>query len=139
MPLEAIVFDFDGVLANTEPLHLNAYQHVLAPIGITLTVEEYYDRYLGLDDQAAFRALAREKPLALNDELLGTLIERKTRYYQALVKDKPVLFPGATECVRRCAGEAPLAIASGALRDEIEIVLRANDLTRFFRAIVAAG
>jgi beta-phosphoglucomutase-like phosphatase (HAD superfamily) len=52
----AVVFDFDGVLADTEPLHLQAYQDVLGPLGVTLTREAYYERYLGFDDDGVFRS-----------------------------------------------------------------------------------
>ena len=53
--LQAVIFDFDGVIADSEPLHLRAYQAVLQPEGITLEKEEYYARYLGYDDAELFR------------------------------------------------------------------------------------
>ena len=59
--LQAIVFDFDGVIADSEPLHLRAYQAVLEEDGIELTKEDYYKRYLGFDDEGLFRALAKTR------------------------------------------------------------------------------
>ena len=56
--LQAIVFDFDGVIANSEPLHLQAFQETLAEAGITLTAADYYRNYLGYDDVGAFTAIS---------------------------------------------------------------------------------
>ena len=58
MSLRAIVLDFDGVIANSEPLHFQAFRDVLAGEGVTLTEGDYYARYLGFDDVAAFQAMA---------------------------------------------------------------------------------
>ena len=60
MPLRAVIFDFDGVLVDTEPMHLKAAQHVLADVGISVDAPEYYERYLGFDDAGMFRAIAAE-------------------------------------------------------------------------------
>ena len=56
--LRAIVFDFDGVIANSEPLHFQAYRDVLADEGVTLTEADYYAWYLGFDDVGVFEALS---------------------------------------------------------------------------------
>ena len=55
--IKAIVFDFDGVLADSEPLHLRAYQEVLSQFGVTLSREDYYANYLGYDDEGVFAQL----------------------------------------------------------------------------------
>jgi beta-phosphoglucomutase len=143
-PLRAIVFDFDGVLADSEPLHLRAAQQVLEPRGVRLTSEEYYARYLGLDDRGMFEAIGREKGLPIAGEAIAALIAEKTRRFDALIEGDDggldgVLFPGAAACVRRLAAAVPLAIASGALPGEIEAVLRRAGLGTLFTAVVAAG
>jgi beta-phosphoglucomutase len=137
--IKAIVFDFDGVLADTEPLHLRAYQDVLSPLGLTLTREEYYTRYLGFDDEGVFTALAAAHGFELDRARLDSLITEKGRVYDAFVAAGDVLYPGATSCVTAMAGAFPLGIASGALRHEIETILRAAGLARHFRFIVASG
>src|SRR6478672_11169343 len=63
--IRAVVFDFDGVLANSEPLHFRAFRDVLASAGLTLTEQAYYSRYLGYDDVGAFEAIAAEAEHAL--------------------------------------------------------------------------
>ena len=59
--LRAIVFDFDGVIANSEPLHFRAFRDVLADQGVDLAEHDYYTRYLGFDDLGAFRAIATDR------------------------------------------------------------------------------
>ena len=64
--IRAIVFDFDGVIADSEPLHLAALQEVLAPFGVTVERAEYYERYLGYDDVGAFRAISDDRGLPVS-------------------------------------------------------------------------
>ncbi len=136
--LRAIVFDFDGVIANSEPLHFQAYRDVLAGEGVTLSERDYYDRYLGYDDAGAFRNIGVERGLAWTREHIEALIARKANTLEALERDVSVLFPGAADAVRRASAAMPIAIASGARGDEIRRVLDREDLTRCFTAIVAA-
>lgn len=137
--IAALVFDFDGVLVDSEPLHLRAYQEVLEPRGLPLLREEYYAEYLGYDDPGVFTALAAARGRPLDDRELGVLIREKTRVYEALLAAGGHLYPGAAECIRRLSSVYPLGIASGAARHEIQTTLVAQGLDRFFRFIVASG
>jgi beta-phosphoglucomutase len=137
--IRAIVFDFDGVLADSEPLHLRAYQNVFESLGATLTSEEYYTRYLGFDDEGVFRAAGDAKGLVFDTRQLEALIEDKSRVLEGLVAGGGVLYPGAIECIARMAPAFPLGIASGSLRHEIEAILRQAGLERYFRFIVGSG
>jgi beta-phosphoglucomutase len=137
--LQAVIFDFDGVIANSEPLHLRAFQRALGEDGIVLTAEEYYARYLGFDDVGAFAALARDRGLELSREHLADLVARKGRHLQEMMDDGEVLFPGAADFIRATAAAVPIAIASGALRHEIDEIIDAAGLARLFSAIVASG
>lgn len=137
--IHAIVFDFDGVLADSEPLHLRAYQEAFSRYGVTLESSEYYTRYLGFDDESAVRAMARDHGLELNDRRLREVLDAKTTIFDRMLGRGDVLYPGAVECVARLAPAFPLGIASGALRHEIEAILRGNGLDHHFRFIVAAG
>jgi beta-phosphoglucomutase len=137
-PVKAIVFDFDGVLADSEPLHLRAYQAILSPHGIALTTEQYCARYLGFDDEGAFRRIAADYNLLFGDEEIELLMQEKTRVFQTLANGN-VMYGGAAACVERLGEVWPLGIASGALRHEIELMLRGAGLQTAFRFIVAAG
>ena len=137
--LQAIVFDFDGVIANSEPLHLRAFQLALAQDGVELSPADYYARYLGYDDVGMFEALARDRGITMSGNEVSELVTRKGERMQALLRSGSVLFPGATEFIRAAAAAVPIAIASGAMRHEIEEVIDAADMTDLFATIVAAG
>lgn len=133
------MFDFDGVLADSEPLHLLAYQQVLSALGVALTREEYYASYLGFDDAGVFTALGEAHGWNLTPSRLAALIGEKGRIFDALAHTTGVLYPGAAECVRALSAAYPLGIASGALRPEIESALGQAGLRQHFQFIVASG
>ena len=137
--LHAVVFDFDGVIADSEPLHLRAYQAVLDVEGISLSRDEYYTRYLGYDDVGLFKALARDRGLPVEDARIEEWIDRKSRIVEDMLSRDSILFPGAATCIRTLAARVPLAIASGALAHEIAIVLEHAGLNECFSAIASAS
>ena len=137
--VRAVVFDFDGVLADSEPLHLRSYQQIFQPHGVKLDAKTYCERYLGFDDEGAFRHIADDFGLILGDEEIELLMAEKTRRLEALLSNENVLYPGAAACVRGLAAVWPISIASGAVRYEIELMLRGTGLLDTFKFIVAAG
>jgi beta-phosphoglucomutase len=137
--LQAIVFDFDGVIADSEPLHLRAFQQALTDDGIELSSQEYFARYLGFDDVGMFEALARDRGIAMSDRHVTALVARKGAALQAMMQSGSVLFPGAMEFIHEAAASVPIAIASGALRHEIDEIVHAAGLADLFATIVASG
>ncbi len=91
--IEAIVFDFDGVIADSEPLHLRAHQEALAPLGMSLPREEYYARYLGYDDVGVFRELAATRQWEIDERGIQALIAEKTRVFDACLESGDHLYP----------------------------------------------
>jgi HAD superfamily hydrolase (TIGR01509 family) len=136
--LHAIVFDFDGVIADSERLHLRAYQDILAVEGITLSTEDYLARYLGYDDVGVFKALGRDHGVPMDDQRVSQLIDRKGARYESLAAAGEMLFPGAADFIRAAAAAVPIAIASGALTHEIEEVLEKAGLLSLIPVIVGA-
>lgn len=138
MNLQAIIFDFDGVIADSERLHLRSYQEILAREGITLSTADYFARYLGYDDVGVFKALGRDHDVPMGDERVAALIARKGERYESLAAAGEMLFAGAAEFIRTAAAAVPIAIASGALTHEIEHVLERAGLRTLFPVIVGA-
>jgi beta-phosphoglucomutase len=136
--IRAVVFDFDGVLANSEPLHFRAFRDVLSVHGFTLSERDYYDRYLGFDDVGAFEAIGVDAGRPLDANAIAGLVDEKAARLEALEGSGSVLFPGAREVVQRMASRGLIAIASGALRQEILRVLDHESLRPFFPVIIAA-
>lgn len=137
--LQAVFFDFDGVIADTEPLHLRAYQAVLQADGIDLNKSEYYARYLGYDDVGLFDALAKDRRISLSNEKIDEWVAAKSSIVEEMLSNASILFPGAAACVKMFAERVPLAVASGALEPEIEIVLEHAGLRSSFAAIASAS
>jgi HAD superfamily hydrolase (TIGR01509 family) len=136
--LRAILFDFDGVIADTEPLHFAGLRRTLADIGITLTEPDYYANYLGFDDRGCFLAALQANGRPVTPSILHDLMAKKAVAYLASVRDHLVIFPGVREFVREAAARYPLAIASGALRPEIELILEQAGIRNAFLHITSA-
>ena len=134
----AILFDFNGVLVDDEPIHYQAFVEVLAPEGISLPLEDY-QRYLGHDDRATFAGFLSERGRRVTDDQLRELVQRKQSAYLRLLGGGPRLFPGARELAEALHRLGiPLAIVSGARRVEIEPTLAACGLSALFSVVVAA-
>jgi beta-phosphoglucomutase len=139
--LKAIIFDFNGVIVDDEPLHLELFRRVLGEEGVGLSDEDYHAKYLGYDDRGCFVAAltdAGKVEAATSAAFIQELIDRKAAYYRRAIEERFLLFPGVVELVRRVATRYPLAIASGALRGEIELVLERGGIRECFKEIVAA-
>ena len=111
--LQAVIFDFDGVIADSEPLHFRAFQQALAEDALELTPKLYYSRYLGYDDVGMFQAFAEDHGVAMDAARVAELVARKGAKLQAMLSAGSVLFPGAVDFVRAAATAVPIAIASG--------------------------
>lgn len=138
--LRAILFDFNGVLVDDEPIHLEVFQLVLAEEGISLSAEDYYARYLGLDDRSCLAAVLREAGEEPTVPRLMRLIARKASYYQESIRERGYpFFPGAVELVEEAAAAGRvLGVVSGALREEVEGALRQAGIRERFKVIVSA-
>jgi HAD superfamily hydrolase (TIGR01509 family) len=136
--LRAVIFDFNGIIVDDEPIHFQLFQRVFAEEGIELTKEAYYSRYLGFDDRGAFTTGYREHGRQLNNAKLNELIERKAGYYQQAIRNHVAIFPGVNALVAKLAQQLPLAVASGALRSEIETILTTAGLLGYFQSIISA-
>jgi len=136
--LKALIFDCDGVIADTEPMHLAAFQRVLSEEGIDLSAREYYAEYLANDDVGAFQKILSAHSRAARPELISELIQRKSRYLEPVMRDNLRIFPGVVPFVTAAAEFWPLAVASGALRHEVALVLKHAGIANRFVSIVAA-
>jgi HAD superfamily hydrolase (TIGR01509 family) len=136
--LRALIFDFDGVLVDSEPLIFRLTQQMAALEGWTLTEEEYYRDYLALDDRGIVERLYSSHGRTVNRKRRDELVEWKMRTYAEAIRNGLPALPGAVEFVRKAAARFPLAIASGSLRSEVEHLLKALGLREAFRLLVTA-
>ena len=139
MALRAAVFDFDGVIVDSEPLHFRSLRDALLPEGVEISEEEY------LPDLPRLRRPGGHPPRPRAPRRAGRTPERRwsgsrparSSIFARLIPEIPV-FDGARELVRALEAEMPLAIASGARHEEIEAILRGVGLRDAFQAIVGA-
>lgn len=137
--LRAVLFDFDGVIVDTESLHWAALNEVLGLHGIEeVSWERYCQEMLGLDDRGLFVGAYAQAGVVLSQEELRRLIGEKSRRFLARAARQSVLLPGAAEFIQSLSRRYPLAICSGALRPEIEAILEATGLRQHFGVIVSA-
>jgi len=119
----ATLFDFDGVLVDSEPVHLAAFNDVLATRGMSLDEREYTERYLSLDDAGVFRDALSRRQQTLREEDVRALVEAKHPRFLARFANSFRVFPGAAQLLARRAARGPVGIVSGALLEEITFAL----------------
>lgn len=135
----AILFDFNGVIVDDEPQHCDALIATLADYGFTLERDAYYRDYLGFDDRECFRFTFGHMGRPADEPALAEAIERKNAHYERAIRAGMRLVPGAAEFIETAALDGfQLAIVSGALRREIDLVLGLAGLRPHFAEIVAA-
>jgi beta-phosphoglucomutase len=135
--IQAILFDFNGVIIDDEPLQMKAYEEALRAEGITQTEEDYYSG-LGMDDAAFVRASFERAGSELTDEKMREVIERKAARHRELLSDDLPLFPGVVTFVKALARRYPLAVVSMARRADIEYALERAGLSGHFAIVVSA-
>ncbi len=137
MALRAAVFDFDGVIVNSEPLHYRALHDALLTEEVQITEEEYWNSYLAFDNRGAIRRALEYHDENVNPERVERMAAHMVTRFAELIPEIPV-FPGAEKLVRALAAEVPLGIASGARGEEVDAILRSVGLRDAFQTIVGA-
>jgi beta-phosphoglucomutase len=134
-----ILFDFNGVIIDDEAQHCDALIATLAEYGYALDRDTYYRDYLGFDDRECFRFTFKRTGKSWEESELREAIARKHAAYEQAIRSSMRLVPGAADFVENAALDGfQLAIVSGALRSEIELVLDLAGLRPHFAEIVAA-
>jgi len=137
--IQAIIFDFNGVLADDESPHLACFQQALAESGLSLAPEDYYGTYLGMDERTCARLLLTARDGHCDESTLVRITERKAELFAAhAARQQPPLFPGVTEFVKAAQARVRLAIASGGRRAQIRRALEGTAIERDFEVIVSA-
>jgi len=141
--LESIIFDFDGVIVDSEPLHYQAFVMVGKGIGFEFSYEEYMATYIGFDDRDAFRVMLDAAGQQATAERIAELCAAKQPAFDAIVKmsaaSGAIAIPGAIALIDEChAAGFPIAIASGATQADIELMLELLGRRSCFEVIVTA-
>jgi beta-phosphoglucomutase len=135
--IQAVFFDFNGVIVDDELLQMEAYKEVLGREGLTVTEADYYGS-LGMDDLGFVRAAFERAERELTDEVLGRVIEAKTAAHRKLLEGELPLFPGVVNFMKALKRQHSLGLVSMARRTEIDHVLERAALKSYFDTIVSA-
>ncbi len=137
--LRAVIFDFDGIITDSEILHLRAFNRVLAQYDLEIATRDYYKDYLGLSDIDLFKLLADKNLLKADDGQIENLLAQKKDVFEDLAKTEGRIIEGVRDFLEMLGkNDMPMAICSGALLVEIEIILEEANLRSFFQTIVSA-
>ncbi len=137
--LRTVIFDSDGVITDSEILHFRSLNKVLARVGFKMTKKDYYQNYLGLSDLDFFKELERKGRLQLNSRQTRQALEEKKQLYEKLAVTEGKIIEGVRsflEMLRQ--NNILMAVCSGALLAEINLILEGAKLTPFFEVIVSA-
>ena len=139
LKVNAVIFDFDGVIVDTEPLHYKAFQRILEPLGLGFSWEDYVGTYMGFDDRDAFTEAFQSKGIQLDQSELCRLVAEKAGVFQDVIQDGVIAYPGVVELIKRLhSNNVPLAICSGALLSDIMPILEMLDINECFKVIITA-
>ncbi len=139
MRIRGLIFDFNGVIVDDEPLHARAVQRVLQEEDVELSLPDYYDRYLPFDDYNCILNILRDRQESFQESRIRDLVARKATHYFTEVRENIPALDGSIGFIRSLPRDLPVVIASGAARREIEFLLDQLNLTDRFLKIIAAG
>lgn len=135
MKYKAVLFDMDGVIFDSEPLHVAAFQAVLSHHGHTLSEEDYKEHFAGKTDEAGFKSYFKFLRESFN---LPVIMDEKAKEYLKLASDQLVPYPGVVQLIRSLANQVPLGLVTGSLRAEANIALTVFGIADCFKVIVSA-
>jgi beta-phosphoglucomutase len=131
---DGVLFDFDGVLADTEPVHWECWKAILDPFGIHLTWD-YYQRYcIGLHDRHLLERLAAENQVDF--EAIWREYPRKQELFRSRMEQSPPIPVETATLVRELATQYPLALVSSSARIEVEPAVESAGIRFCFKALV---
>jgi beta-phosphoglucomutase len=137
--LKAVIFDFDGVITDSEILHLRSFNKILSQFNVEIKKKDYYLKYLGFTDNDCFTRLIEEGILKIDRKHIPKLVEQKNVVFTELAKTDGKTIEGVREFLNLLnENKVPMAICSGALLSEIELILDEANLRSFFETIVSA-
>lgn len=136
--LRTIIFDFDGIIVDSEPIIMRLTQEMAAQEGFSVSEDDYYQDYLALDDRGIVEHLFASHSRPVDHARVEELVNWKSRVYGNIIENGLPTLPGAVDFVHQAAKTYPLAIASGSARSEIEHLLTKLRLRDLFRFIASA-
>lgn len=132
----AVIFDFDGVLVDSEPLHEAAIKQTAADVGWTMTADHFH-QMVGKGDEHAFELLAAAHNTIISSDQTADLCARKHRACIDLIHQRRfTVHSGVPSLVTRVAADRPVGICSGSRRDVVLGMLHTTEFGGLMRTVV---
>jgi beta-phosphoglucomutase len=135
---EAVLFDFDGVLADSEPIHFECWSEVLKVHGILLEWDSYAKNCIGVSDRDMIAGFCKGSGQAIDFEKVWAEYPRKQALFQERIKTADIFVPETVELVRSLNG-CKLAVVSSSKRKEIEPPLVRAGIRDYFEVMVCGS
>ena len=135
---EAILFDFDGVLVDSEPIHCECWQEVLKPFGIELDWQTYRERGIGVSDRELLALLGRQVTPPVDVEVLIAEYPRKKEMFRSRMLERSAFSEDVLELIARLS-DRRLGVVTSSGRTEVEPVLAAAGIRERFQVTVFGG
>jgi beta-phosphoglucomutase family hydrolase len=137
--LKAVIFDFDGVITDSEVVHMRTFNRLLAQFDFKIEPEDYYSNYLGLSDRDLLKTLIEQDKIPASVEDIPDLIRQKNKMFEQIMNNEGQLFDGVREFLDKLKQtDIRIAICSGALLSEIKLILDKTGLEDYFEQVVSA-
>ncbi len=138
--MKAVVFDFDGVVADSEPAHYEVFRRIFVAEGIDLSWQAYQEKYLGYDDPTCIQTVFSDNGQSITPERIQELVDRKNELFNAYIQNHSIILPGVRELIADLhRNDIFTAVCSGAARTEIDCMLGLGGMTGQFDVIVSAN
>lgn len=132
--IKGVIFDLDGVIVNTEPLHELCEKQILKQYNVRIS-KEIFEKIKGLSDVDAFRFYISHFKI---DEHPSLLIDKKKQLYMKLLKRKARLYPGFKTLAKQCRRKFKIGLATSSSKQNVHVLLKHFDIKQYFDALVTA-
>lgn len=131
--IKAVIFDMNGVIINDEAIHEGLFQETLRPYGLKFNHQAYLSCCAGKTDRAGYQTISQKYRLKLP---INRLVSEKNQKYQVLFSRHHQAYPGVINLIKNLAANFTLALTSGAIRQEVELVLKQFKLKPYFKVMI---
>jgi beta-phosphoglucomutase len=132
---QAVLFDFDGVLVDSEPIHYECWREVLLPLGINLDWAHYHSHFIGISDRKMAAELATMAVPPISADVIYAQYPRKTALFRERMNDRLPIAPGVVDLLRSLDGYR-VGVVSSSIRAEVEPVLEKGGLLVYLQVTI---
>lgn len=136
---DSILFDFDGVLVDSEPVHYECWSEILSTFGLSLSYDAWCANCIGVSDRAMLQRMSAQLTPPVDVETLYATYPAKNARFRELMEMRMPFFEGVGELFKKLHADYLLAVVTSSGRNEVESLLAKAGLTPYLKATVYGG